>query len=145
MGCVQSRAAQNPAADVLPTSVKVANSTKTGVAPGQPGQPSHTGDPIYLDRADTWGQPTETPLNHSAASFQIKSEGQSSCVRLLAYLCAVASLGSPFHGTGSRNCQCNVVNLVQPEKFNRVTECGSIRHWGSVHQESIMSPRTLVL
>ena len=74
MGCVQSKSAQSPAAEVLPTSVKVANSTKTGVAPGNPGQPAQTGDPIYLDRADTWGQPTETPLDNSAA-FQIKSEG----------------------------------------------------------------------
>ncbi len=74
MGCVQSKSAQSPATEVLPTSVKVANSTKTGVAPGNPGQPTQTGDPIYLDRADTWGQPTETPLDNSAA-FQIKSEG----------------------------------------------------------------------
>lgn len=74
MGCVQSKSAQSPAAEVLPTSVKVANSTKTGVDPGNPGQPSQTGDPIYLDRADTWGQPTETPLDNSTA-FQIKSEG----------------------------------------------------------------------
>ncbi|DBA79173.1 hypothetical protein WJX77_004780 [Trebouxia sp. C0004] len=74
MGCVQSKSAQSPATEVLPTSVKVANSTKNGVAPGNPGQPTQTGDPIYLDRADTWGQPTETPLDNSAA-FQIKSEG----------------------------------------------------------------------
>ena len=83
MGCVQSKSAQSPAAEVLPTSVKVANSTKTGVAPGNPGQPAQTGDPIYLDRADTWGQPTETPLDNSAA-FQIKSEGVQGYQILLA-------------------------------------------------------------
>ncbi len=74
MGCVQSKSAQNPTAEVLPTSVKVANSTKTGVAPGNPTQATHTGDPIYLDRADTWA--TETPLDNSTG-FQIKSEGMA--------------------------------------------------------------------
>lgn len=75
MGCVQSKSAQDPAGGVLPTSVKVANSTKTGVAPGNPANPGNANDPIYLDRADTWGgQRTETPSDNPAA-FQIKSEG----------------------------------------------------------------------
>ena len=72
MGCVQSKSAQDPVGGVLPTTVKVANSTKTGVAPGNPG---NANDPIYLDRADTWeGQRTESPSDNPAA-FQIKSEG----------------------------------------------------------------------
>ena len=74
MGCVQSKSAHNPAAEVVPTSVKVANSTKTGVAPGNPAHPAQAGDPIYLDRADTWA--TGTPLEDSNG-FQIKSEGMS--------------------------------------------------------------------
>lgn len=74
MGCVQSKSAQSPAAEVLPTSFKVANSTKTGVALGNPGHPSQSGDPIYLDRADTWATETSGPLDNSTG-FQIKSEG----------------------------------------------------------------------
>ena len=68
MGCVQSKAAA-PVPEVLPTSVKVSNSTKTAVAPANPGQPSQIGDPIYLDRADTLA-PQDT-----STTFQIKSEG----------------------------------------------------------------------
>ena len=75
MGCVQSKSAQDPVGGVLPTTVKVANSTKTGVAPGNPANPGSAYDPIYLDRADTWGgQRTESPSDNPAA-FQIKSEG----------------------------------------------------------------------
>lgn len=75
MGCVQSKSAQDPAGGVLPTTVKVTNSTKTGVAPSNAANPGNANDPIYLDRADTWGgQRTETPSDNSAA-FQIKSEG----------------------------------------------------------------------
>lgn len=82
MGCVQSKSAQDPAGGVLPTSVKVANSTKTGVAPGNPAKSSNTDDPIYLDRADTWGgQRTETPSDSSPA-FQIKSEGRQYSVQI---------------------------------------------------------------
>ena len=82
MGCVQSKSAQDPAGGVLPTSVKVTNSTKTGVAPGNAANPGNANDPIYLDRADTWGgQRTETPSDNSAA-FQIKSEGM-----LYGYIC----------------------------------------------------------
>ena len=86
MGCVQSKSAQEPVGGVLPTSVKVANSTKTGVAPGNPAVNSNANDPIYLDRADTWGgQRTETPSDNSAA-FQIKSEGNRATVASQMYM-----------------------------------------------------------
>ena len=87
MGCVQSKSAQDPVGGVLPTSVKVANSTKTGVAPGNPANPGNANDPIYLDRADTWGgQRTETPSDNSAA-FQIKSEGMDMEALCMMYAC----------------------------------------------------------
>lgn len=68
MGCVQSKAAA-PVPEVLPNSIKVSNSTKTAVAPANPGQPSHIGDPIYLDRADTLA-PQDT-----STTFRIQAEG----------------------------------------------------------------------
>ena len=86
MGCVQSKSAQDPVGGVLPTSVKVANRTKTGALPGNPANSGNANDPIYLDRADTWGgQRTETPSDNSAA-FQIKSEGE-----ILDYACPMSA------------------------------------------------------
>lgn len=88
MGCVQSKAAQPPAAEVLPTSVKVANSIKNGIAPANPARPAQNGDPIYIDRADTEG----------STGFQIKSEGESFICCAKRRAATLVGLHSDAHG-----------------------------------------------